>query len=91
MTKNMRIPAPLRPYTDGRAEVPVEGETVGAALNNLTAQYPGLRPHLFDERGELRSFVNLFLNDEDIRHLQGVETAIQEGDRLMLIPSIAGG
>jgi molybdopterin converting factor small subunit len=91
MTIKLRVPAPLRPYTDGKVEVLVEGENVAQAVNDLTEKYPGLHPHLFDERGELRSFVNLFLNDEDIRHLQGLETSIKEGDRLMLVPSIAGG
>jgi molybdopterin converting factor small subunit len=91
MKIKLRVPAPLRPYTDGNAEVLVEGANVAEAVNDLTEQYPGLRPHLFDEGGDLRSFVNLFLNDEDVRHLQGLRTSLQEGDRLMLVPSIAGG
>jgi MoaD family protein len=90
-TIKLRMPAPLRPYTEGQAEVLVNGETVSEVLNDLTVQYPSLRPHLFDEGGELRSFVNLFLNDENIRHLQGLDTSVQEGDRMMLVPSIAGG
>ena len=63
----------------------------GQALKELTDQYPALHPHLFSEEGELRAFVNLFLNDEDIRHLQGQATPLKEGDRLMILPSIAGG
>jgi molybdopterin converting factor small subunit len=90
MTK-LRIPTPLRPYVEGRAEILVEGETVAEGLESLAAQYPSLHPHLFDGKGELRAYVNLFVNDEDIRQLQGLETLLQEGDRLMLIPSIAGG
>lgn len=87
----LRIPSPLRAYTDGQAEIQVRGETVAAALQDLIDRYPALKQHLFGEEGELRAFVNLFLNDEDIRHLQGVETRLAEDDRLMLIPSIAGG
>jgi len=87
----LRIPTPLQNYTDGQGEIPVQGKDVAQAMEDLTRQFPALRPHLFNGRGELRPFVNLYLNDEDIRHLQGVETPLQESDRLMLIPSIAGG
>ena len=87
----IRIPTPLRPYTAGQSEVPVAGPTVGAILGHLTAQYPNLKQHLYTEAGGLRAFVNVFVNDEDIRHLQGAETPVQEQDRLMIIPSIAGG
>jgi adenylyltransferase/sulfurtransferase len=87
----IRIPTPLRPYAGGQAEVPVSGATVGAALGDLTARHPNLRQHLYAENGELRAFVNVFINDEDIRHLRGADTPVQEGDRLMIIPSIAGG
>ena len=87
----LRIPTPLRPYAGGQTEVEVQGQTVSQAMNDLVSRYPALRKHLFSDEGELRAFVNLFLNDEDIRHLQGVETPLKEGDRLMLIPSIAGG
>ncbi|MGH2523438.1 MAG: MoaD/ThiS family protein [Anaerolineales bacterium] len=87
----IRIPTPLRPYTSGQAEVPINGGTVGAGLKDLTAQYPNLKQHLYTETGELRAFVNIFLNDEDIRHLQGAETPVEDRDRLMIVPSIAGG
>jgi len=87
----LRIPTPLRPYTEGQTEVPLQGETVGAALNDLTSRYPALRQHLFTENGELRAFVNLFLNEEDIRQMEGVDTPLSDTDKLMLIPSIAGG
>lgn len=86
----IRIPTPLRPYAEGKASVTVNGETVGAALSELTSQHPELRTHLF-EGEDLRSFVNVYLNKEDIRHLNGAETAIEENDTLMIIPSIAGG
>ncbi len=85
-----RIPTPLRPYSGGQDYVPVEGETVGDALTDLTSRYPGLRQHLYNGQ-ELRSFVNIFLNKEDIRHGDGVATSIEEDDTLLIIPSIAGG
>lgn len=86
----IRIPTPLRPYAGGQSSVTVEGETAGAALDNLTQKYPELRQYLF-EGDELRSFVNIYLNEEDIRYLDGAETAVAAGDTLMIIPSIAGG
>jgi molybdopterin converting factor small subunit len=87
----IRIPTPLRPYTSNQAEVPVSGVTVGAVLGDLTGKHPALKPHLYTDAGELRAFVNIFLNDEDVRHLQGEATAVKESDRLMIVPSIAGG
>ena len=87
----LRIPTPLRSYTAGQTEIPVQGSTVAEAMDSLTRQFPALRPHLYNQTGELRPFVNLFLNEENIRDLQGVQTPIQETDKLMLIPSIAGG
>ncbi len=87
----IRIPTPLRPYTNSQAEIPVAGSTVGAVLADLTTQYPNLRQHLYAESGELRAFVNVFLNEEDIRHIKGADTPVQEQDRLMIVPSIAGG
>ena len=85
------IPTPLRGYAGGQKTVSVEGETVGEALNELTAQYPNLRRHLFAEDGRLRSFVNVYLNEEDVRHLKSVETPLKESDRLAIVPSVAGG
>lgn len=87
----LRIPTPLRPYTEGQTEVSLQGDTVGAALDDLTGRYPALRQHLFTEAGELRAFVNLFLNEEDVRTMGGVDTPLDETDKLLLIPSIAGG
>jgi len=86
----IRIPTPLRPYTGGSSTVAVSGETVGEALADLTRLHPQLRPHLYDGE-ELRSFVNVYLNKEDVRGLQGAQTAVAEADTLMIIPSIAGG
>jgi molybdopterin converting factor small subunit len=87
----IRIPTPLRAYTNGQNEIAVEGQTVGEALENLVSLHPALRQHLFSSEGRLRAFVNLFLNDENIKDLNGVDTPIGPTDRLMLIPSIAGG
>lgn len=87
----LRIPTPLRAYTGGKSEVPVGGSNVGEALNDLTTQFPAIKPHIFNEGGELRPFVNLFLGESNIKDLEGVATPIKDADRLMLIPSIAGG
>ena len=87
---SIKIPTPLRPYTGNQAQVSVSGATVGAALNDLTAQYPELRQHLFKE-DELRNFVNVYLGDEDVRFLGGLETDLEASDSLRIIPSIAGG
>jgi sulfur-carrier protein adenylyltransferase/sulfurtransferase len=86
----IRIPAPLRPFTGGSGTVPVAGGTVGAALEDLTRQHPQLRQHLF-EGERLRSFVTVFLNQEDVRRLQGESTPVAENATLLIVPSIAGG
>lgn len=86
----IRIPTPLRPYSGGNSAVAVSGATVGEALQDLTQLHPQLRAHLFDG-DELRSFVNVYLNKEDVRGLHGSQTAIEADDTLMIIPSIAGG
>ena len=86
----IRIPTPLRPYAGGQSAIAVTGSTVGMALNDLTDQHPDLRQHLFDGP-QLRSFVNIYLNQEDVRYLQGAETPLKDADTLLIIPSIAGG
>ena len=86
----IRIPTPLRPYTGGQSSVQVTGDSVSAALSDLTSQHPDLRQHLYDG-DKLRSFVNVFLNEEDVRYLDGAETPVSDNDTLMIIPSIAGG
>jgi sulfur-carrier protein len=88
---NIRIPTPLRPYVGGSNEVSVKGDTVGAALQSLTTQHPDLRKHLYTEAGELRAFVNVFLGQEDVRHMQGEQTPLKDGDQLRIVPSVAGG
>ncbi len=87
----LRIPTPLRPYAANQSELTLEGDTVQAVLAALTQQYPTIQPHLFREDGELRPYVNLFLGEDNIKDLQGLQTQLKQEDRLMLIPSIAGG
>ncbi|NJC97986.1 MAG: molybdopterin synthase sulfur carrier subunit [Anaerolineales bacterium] len=87
----LRIPTPLRTYTGGNSEVTVTGGKMSEAMNDLTTQFPAIRPHLFNEAGELRPFVNLFVGESNIRDLQGLETPIKGDDKILLIPSIAGG
>jgi sulfur-carrier protein len=87
----IRLPTPLRPYANGQAEVPVAGGTVSAVLDGLVSSYPALRPHLLDNQGQLRPYVNLFLGENNVMDNEGLATTVKEGDRLLLIPSIAGG
>jgi len=87
----IHIPTPLRAYTDNQASVEVAGDTVGAALNALTEAHSGLAKHLRDDGGQLRSFVNVYVGDEDIRYLQQEDTAIEAGTEITIVPSIAGG
>ncbi len=87
----LRIPTPLRAYTNGQSDVTVNGSNISEALTDLTTQFPTIKPHLFNDGGELRPFVNLFVGEHNIKDLQGVNTPIKDGEKLMLIPSIAGG
>lgn len=91
MTVPITIPTPLRGYAGGQKTIQVEGATVGEALNALTAQFPNLRRHLFADDGQLRSFVNVYLNDEDVRYLRYVDTPVGDTDRISIVPSVAGG
>jgi adenylyltransferase/sulfurtransferase len=85
------VPTPLRQYAGKQSTVDVQAATVGEALSSLTSAYPDLRKHLYNDEGKLRAFVNLYLNDEDIRYLQQDQTTVNEGDTLSIVPSIAGG
>jgi molybdopterin converting factor small subunit len=87
----IHIPTPLRQYVGKQSTVDVKGTTVGEAMGDLLAQHPDLRRHLYGDDGKLRAFVNLYVNDEDIRYLQKEETAVKEGDNISIVPSIAGG
>ena len=85
------IPTPLRAYAGKQESVQLQAATVGEALSALTGQYADLKKHLFTDDGRLRSFVNVYVNDEDIRYLQKDQTPVREGDVVSIVPSIAGG
>jgi molybdopterin synthase sulfur carrier subunit len=87
----VRIPTQLRNLSGNESEVSVEASTVAEALKALEAAHPGFRERLFDDRGELRRFVNVFVADEDIRFLQGVDTPVTEGQTVSIVPAVAGG
>src|SRR5689334_21601840 len=85
------IPTPLRPYTDKQDAVDASGATVGELLADLTRRHSGLKAHLYNDQGKLRSFVNVYVNDEDIRYLQKEQTPVGASDSVSIIPSVAGG
>jgi molybdopterin converting factor small subunit len=87
----IHIPTPLRQYAGKQGTVEVQGGTVGQALSGLVDKHPDLRRHLYTDEGKLRAFVNVYLNDEDIRYLQKEDTAVKESDNISIVPSIAGG
>jgi molybdopterin synthase sulfur carrier subunit len=87
----VRIPTPLRRLANGQGEVSVEAKNIRELIDALEASYPGFKERLVDENGELRRFVNLYLNDEDIRFLKGIDTELKDGDTLSIVPAIAGG
>ena len=87
----IKVPPVLRPQTDGEAEVSVNGGTVGAALQALAERYPATREQLFSPEGELNRYVNVYLNDEDVRVLKGLDTPVGGGDVLVILPAMAGG
>jgi molybdopterin synthase sulfur carrier subunit len=87
----VRIPTPLQGLTNNLSEVAAEGGTVRDVMSNLDHKYPGLKARLYDDAGKLRRFVNVYVNDEDIRFMDNEETAVQDGSEISIIPSIAGG
>ena len=91
MTTTVRIPTQLRQLTGGVGEIPVEAATVGEALRALDATNPGFGERIFDEDGKLRRFVNVFLAEEDVRFLEGLDTPLTEGAVLSIVPAVAGG
>ncbi len=91
MATKILIPTPLRAYTEKKESVLAEGKTVGELLSHLTTNYGALRRHLYSDDGKLRAFVNVYVNDEDIRYLQKEHTAVKDTDTVSIIPSIAGG
>jgi molybdopterin converting factor small subunit len=90
MPVKIEIPSPLREHTGGKTEVAVAGTTVQTALDDLVKQYPTIGPKLFD-RGKLRPYINVFVNDEDIRYLDEMQTAVADGQVVAIIPAVAGG
>lgn len=91
MAITVRVPTPLRRITNGQGEVQVQASTIKEAIEKLEEVYPGFKERLVDEQGEVRRFVNLYLNDEDIRFLKGLDTELKDGDVLSIVPAIAGG
>lgn len=91
MPVTIEIPTAFRRFTDGSPKFACSATTIAEALNNLTTQFPGLSRHVRDEQGQIRQFLNVYLNEEDIRFLGGESCALKEGDRVLLVPSIAGG
>jgi len=91
MSVNVRIPTPLRKLTGGADEVSIEAGTIGELIDNLEAAHAGLKERLCDDAGEIRRFVNVYVNDEDVRFLDGRNTALKDGDEVSIVPAIAGG
>ncbi len=91
MPNKILIPTPLRPFTDKQESVEVAGSTVGELLGQLTTKHEGLKKHLYTDDGKLRSFVNVYVNDEDIRYLGKLDTAVRGGDTVSILPAVAGG
>jgi sulfur-carrier protein len=91
MAKKIRIPTPLRKLTNNEEIVEVDAATIAAAILELQSRYPGIKERLIDETGEVRRFVNVYVNEEDIRFLQNQQTPLKDGDEVSIIPAIAGG
>jgi molybdopterin synthase sulfur carrier subunit len=91
MPKNVRIPTPLRKLTNNEELVQINAATIGEAITELQSRFPGIAERLVDEKGEVRRFVNVYVNEEDIRFLQNKNTPLKDGDEISIIPAIAGG
>ena len=91
MAVKVRIPTPLQTLTNNQPEVSIEGATVGELIEKLNAEYPGLKERVCDESGKVRRFINIFVNEQDIRFLEKEDTAVKEGDEISIVPAIAGG
>jgi MoaD family protein len=87
----VRIPTPLRKYTQGQEEVIAAGKTVGELIADLEAKYPGIKERICDDKGALRRFVNVFVKDEDVRFQKNLDTPVADGDEVSIVPAIAGG
>ena len=91
MSVSVRIPTPLRSVTKGQAQVDAEGKTIRDLIADLETQFPGFRERICDEKGDVRRFVNVYVGDEDIRFLQGLDTTVEVGTQVSIIPAVAGG
>ena len=91
MAVNVRIPTPLRKFTNDQSDVEIEGASVGQVIDNLEASHGGIKEKLVDDDGSIRRFVNIYVNDEDIRFLDGADTEVKDGDSVTIVPAIAGG
>lgn len=91
MSVQVRIPTPLRKFTGGRDTVEAEGSSIGAVLADLDAKHPGLRERICEADGSIRRFVNLYINGDDIRFLESLESPVKDGDEISIVPAIAGG
>ncbi|MEV8374870.1 MoaD/ThiS family protein [Kribbella sp. NPDC056861] len=91
MSVSVRVPTILRPYTQGVSEVSVEGGTLSEVLESLDASYPGIKSRVLDESGELRRFVNIYVDNDDVRFSEGLQTPIKDGGQVSIIPAVAGG
>jgi len=91
MTVRVRVPTPLRKFTNGADEVAGQGSSVRALVDDLEKNFPGIKDRICDETGKVRRFVNVYVNGDDIRFLQNLETALKEGDNISIVPAIAGG
>jgi molybdopterin synthase sulfur carrier subunit len=91
MSIMVRIPTPLRRITNGQDKVAVDGSSVGEIIGDLDSQFPGLKERLCDEQGEIRNFVNIYVNGEDVRFLDGINSPTAEGDEISIVPAVAGG
>jgi MoaD family protein len=91
MAVKVLIPTPLQKFTNNEAIIDCEGETIAALMDTLDSHFPGIKARLCDEQGELRRFVNFYVNSEDIRFLDGKETALNDGDEVSIVPAVAGG
>ena len=91
MSVSVRVPTILRPYTQGVSEVSVDGSTLSEVLDSLDAAYPGIKSRVLDESGELRRFVNIYVDNDDVRFAEGLQTSIKDGGQISIIPAVAGG
>ena len=91
MPVRVRVPTPLRKFTNGADEVSAEGKNVKSLVDDLERRYPGIKERICDETGKIRRFVNVYVNGDDIRFLQNLETSLKEGDNISIVPAIAGG